>query len=457
MIDLDKLVLGQLTQTDGFCRYVRGDCSVATSEITINDLGTSATLTEMTTSGALKISSGSAQDSGIEPTVTQVTGAVKASGYITFSVNPMASDTITMYGTAFTFVDSDAAGNQINIGDDLSETLVNTVTVLNASVVTNVAKATYSTDGVSKLNVVFDNYGTGGNSYTLAASAATPSGGNLTGGANGVGSIAFVNNLFVGDVLTINGTEFTIVASGATGNQVDINTTLSGTIDNIVTVLNASAVVGVALATYSKTGSDTTLTATYDDSALSGSAYTLAASTVYGTGARTVRVTGLDADWNIVTDDVSLNGQTAVSLTNVVLHPFLIQVLTAGSGGTNAGVLYVGSGTVTSGVPAVINLGCAASVGQSRTAFMPIPKGYRAIVKQVAGNMDAAGKILAKFKPFGGVYWLGMGLSFGSTGGYAQEDILTPALPAKTLIKFTGVATSSATARASANIIFKKD
>ena len=164
MIDLDKLVLGQLEQVDGFCRYVRGDCSVSTGDITINDLGTAATLTEMTASGALKISSGSAND------------------------------------------------------------------------------------------------------------------------------------------------------------------------------------------------------------------------TAAGTGARTVRVTGLDADWNIVTDDVSLNGQTAVSLTNVVLHPFLIQVLTAGSGGTNAGVLYVGSGAVTSGVPAIINLGCAVSVGQSRTAFMPVPKGYSAIL-----------------------------------------------------------------------------
>lgn len=240
MIDLDKLVLGQLEQTEGFCRYVRGDCSVSTGEITINDLGTAATITEMTSTASLTVSSANAND------------------------------------------------------------------------------------------------------------------------------------------------------------------------------------------------------------------------TAAGTGARIVKVTGLDAEWNIVSDTVSLNGQTAVALTNVVLHPFLIQVLTAGSGGTNAGILYVGSGTLTSGVPATINIGCLASSGQSRTAFMPVPKGYKAIVKQVAGNMDAAGKILARFKSFGGVYWLGMGLSFGSTGGYAQEDILTPALPTKTLIKFTASATSSATARASANIIFKK-
>lgn len=136
-----------------------------------------------------------------------------------------------------------------------------------------------------------------------------------------------------------------------------------------------------------------------------------------GTGAQTVRVTGLDANWNIVTDVVTLNGQTAVSLTNVVLHPFLIQVLTAGSGGTNAGALYVGSGTFTSGVPATINLGCLASAGQSRTAFMPVPRAYKAIINEVFGNMDAAGKIFGKFKPFGGVYWRGMGFSFGSAGG----------------------------------------
>jgi hypothetical protein len=50
---------------------------------------------------------------------------------------------------------------------------------------------------------------------------------------------------------------FTFVASGATGNQINIGATLSDTLDNAVTVLNASVVSGVAQATYSKTGSDT--------------------------------------------------------------------------------------------------------------------------------------------------------------------------------------------------------
>lgn len=219
--------------------------------------------------------------------------------------------------------------------------------------------------------------------------------------------------------------------------------------------LRGDGVVSTSEKTINDLGSVPTLVEMTASGALS-IASSNAADASAGTGARTVCVTGLDAEWNMVHDTVTLNGQTAVTLPTVVLHPFLIQVLTAGTGETNAGILYVGSGTFTSGVPAVINLACAAGAGQSRTAFMPVPSGYMAIVKNVAAGMDAAGKVYAKFKPFGGVYWFGMGFTFTSSFNYAKEDILTPAFPPKTLIKITSIAASTAIARASANIIFKK-
>lgn len=117
------------------------------------------------------------------------TGLIAATGSILFALQPAVSSTITINGTAFTFVASGATGNQINIGANLAATLTNIVTVLNASVVAGVALATYGQTGGTTLTVTFDVVGPAGNAFTLAASAApasngTPSGATLTGGAN---------------------------------------------------------------------------------------------------------------------------------------------------------------------------------------------------------------------------------------------------------------------------------
>lgn len=117
--------------------------------------------------------------------VTAAAGS--ASGDITFSAQPAASSTVTINGTAFTFVASGATGNQINIGAALTNTLDNAVTVLNGSVVPGVALATYSKVGTTKLHIVNDTAGLAGNSFTLAASGTsngTVSGTTLAGGTN---------------------------------------------------------------------------------------------------------------------------------------------------------------------------------------------------------------------------------------------------------------------------------
>jgi hypothetical protein len=108
--------------------------------------------------------------------------ATRATGSITFGANPSAGQTITINGTVFTFVAAGATGNQINIGATLILTLVQMTTVLNASVVAGVALATYSDDGATKLWAKYDNGGSNGNAFTLAASNATVSTANLAGG-----------------------------------------------------------------------------------------------------------------------------------------------------------------------------------------------------------------------------------------------------------------------------------
>jgi hypothetical protein len=91
------------------------------------------------------------------------------------------------------------------------------------------------------------------------------------------GFILFAAQPAVGSTLTVNGTVFTFVASGATAVQINIGANLGATLTNIVTALNASVVPAVALATYAQTGGNT-LTVTADAIGITGNAITLAAS-----------------------------------------------------------------------------------------------------------------------------------------------------------------------------------
>ena len=95
-----------------------------------------------------------------------------------------------------------------------------------------------------------------------------------------------------------------------------------------------------------------------------------------GTGARTVYIEGLDGDYNVVSETVTLNGQTAVNTTNSYLYVNQFYVVTVGSGGENAGIIYAGTGTVTSGVPAVIYDLIAAGYNNRTTSHYCVPAGF---------------------------------------------------------------------------------
>ena len=92
------------------------------------------------------------------------------------------------------------------------------------------------------------------------------------GNRSAFGTITFADNPTANDTITINGTVYTFVASGATTYQINIGVDLETTIDNTVTKLNASAVAAVALATYAKSGT-TILTITYDAAGSAGNAF----------------------------------------------------------------------------------------------------------------------------------------------------------------------------------------
>lgn len=111
-----------------------------------------------------------------------VTTGVKAAGTILFGGNPTAGDTITLNGTVWEFVASGASGPETNIAGNLAATLAQLVSDLNGSADTEVAKCTYAVADGTTLTVERDTAGSAGNTFTLAASAATVSAATLTGG-----------------------------------------------------------------------------------------------------------------------------------------------------------------------------------------------------------------------------------------------------------------------------------
>jgi hypothetical protein len=121
-----------------------------------------------------------------------VTGsAVLGAGKIVFSANPIAATTTTINGTTFTWVASGATGKQVNIGVDLSTSISNLITKLQADVALNALAAYTKTDTNTALTATMKVYGlaynsTGATPFTLASTTATPTITAMTGNTEDV-------------------------------------------------------------------------------------------------------------------------------------------------------------------------------------------------------------------------------------------------------------------------------
>ena len=123
--------------------------------------------------------------------------------------------------------------------------------------------------------------------------------------------------------------------------------------------------------------------------------------TAAGTGARTVYILGINGTGGYVEEVVSLNGQTEVSTVNTYDAIERMQVLTAGSGGANAGIIYAGTGTVTSGVPAVPYSAMGVGDNTSLVGHWTCPKGYTGYLvagKLTTGTTTASQYVVGKLK-----------------------------------------------------------
>lgn len=129
-----------------------------------------------------------------------------------------------------------------------------------------------------------------------------------------------------------------------------------------------------------------------------------------GTGARTVTFYGLDANYEEINETVTLNGQTQVATTKSFLRVFRGFVATVGSGGTNAGDIYIGTTGASAGVPTgTFYAKITAGEAQTLMAVYTVPAGKTLYISQgtATHGTDTAGAYMTirfMVRSYGGVF-----------------------------------------------------
>lgn len=150
-----------------------------------------------------------------------------------------------------------------------------------------------------------------------------------------------------------------------------------------------------------------------------------------GTGAWVVQVQGLDTNWDPITELVNLNGRTPVTTVNSFLRVNGLTAVAVGSAGSNNGAVYVGYGTVTTGVPASILSAIPATENVASQIVYSVPAGYHLEMLGYRASMSAAGRVRFKTKPFGLPWYANYTIPLPATVGIINA-VVPLHLPAKT-------------------------
>jgi hypothetical protein len=111
---------------------------------------------------------------------------------------------------------------------------------------------------------------------------------------------------------------------------------------------------------------------------------TSANDTSAGSGARTIFIDGLGADYVPLRETVTLNGTTAATTSGSFLRVNSVRVKTSGDLGVAAGTIWLGTGTVTAGVPAVKHATVRAGDTQAYLGSFTTPAGSMAYLLETS-------------------------------------------------------------------------
>lgn len=166
-----------------------------------------------------------------------------------------------------------------------------------------------------------------------------------------------------------------------------------------------------------------------------------------GTGARTVFIAGVDGDYNVVSETITMNGQTAVNTTNSYLYVNSFYVVTAGSGGANAGVIYAGTGVVTAGVPAIVYDLINTGYNNRTTAHYCVPAGYTGYMVNgiiTTGQASGSTSVTAFLKQHGPDGLIRVGAVSTLNNGSVNYDFDPPyVIPEKNCVGATAIGSAN--------------
>jgi hypothetical protein len=179
-----------------------------------------------------------------------------------------------------------------------------------------------------------------------------------------------------------------------------------------------------------------------------------------GTGARTVKVDGLNASGVAATETITLAGQTAVESVATWVAVNRLEVLTAGSGGLNAGVIWCGDGTFTAGVPATKYRMMEVGMNLDHTFLYTVPAAKTAYPYDVLLTIaDTAKFVTTQFyrQTGAGLRYL-IGTNDAGPGSLASRLYFSDGIAAQTMIWATAmVSTSAAQVSLSLDLLLKDD
>lgn len=164
-----------------------------------------------------------------------------------------------------------------------------------------------------------------------------------------------------------------------------------------------------------------------------------------GTGAHVVLVEGLDQNYAPISESITLTGQTAVTTTNSYLRITGVTVTDKGTNGGNVGVIYVGTGTVTTGVPAVVHELVPIGFNKEASGVYTVPAGYTAYLQVggLSGQDNGAGYVTGRLVVSNqGSPFITSAVTVFSTGQVNYDFTYPIAIPEKSDIEARAVSSS---------------
>lgn len=164
------------------------------------------------------------------------------------------------------------------------------------------------------------------------------------------------------------------------------------------------------------------------------------------TWARTIIIEGLDANYNEISETISLNGQTWVETTKSFLRILSVIVLTAWSGWTAAGDIYVWTWTITLWVPAVVYAKVRIWNNRSLLWLQTIPAGYTWFLRLWKASASSWKAVDMKFlmRPLDWVFTVGHTFSLYQNN-YDYNFIIPVPIPEKTDLEVRASSSASGT------------